>query len=85
MSVRIADLKQHVGKSVTLAGWVYNQRDSGKVVFIILRDGTGLCQCVVAKNDETAPFFDAARHLTQETSLRGRSSTNGSARPAGSN
>ena len=69
MAVAIKDLCEHVGQSVTLRGWVYNRRDSGKIAFLVLRDGTGLCQCVVSKSPETEGFFEQARRLGQETSL----------------
>ena len=65
----ISELHAHVGKDVTLQGWVYNTRASGKVAFIVVRDGTGLCQCVLEKSDATADFFDEARRLSQESSL----------------
>ncbi|HUU82385.1 MAG TPA: asparagine--tRNA ligase [Phycisphaerae bacterium] len=65
----IRDLKDHVGREVNLAGWVYNTRSSGKIAFVILRDGTGLCQCVLEKKDETADIFDLAKRLTQESSI----------------
>ena len=61
--------RDHVGRSVTLSGWVYNTRASGKIAFIIVRDGTGLCQCVLEKNEKTAAFFDEVRRLPQESSL----------------
>ncbi|MFQ5500787.1 MAG: asparagine--tRNA ligase [Phycisphaerae bacterium] len=70
MIVTIRDLHRHVDETVTLQGWLYNRRDSGKIAFLVVRDGTGLCQCVVSKSPETADFFDAARRLGQETSLR---------------
>ncbi len=62
-------LGEHVGKVVTLSGWVYKTRASGKIAFIIVRDGTGLCQCVLEKNEQTASFFDEGRRLPQESSL----------------
>lgn len=65
----ISQLSEHVGQTVTLAGWAYKTRSSGKVAFIVLRDGTGLCQCVLEKNDETEPFFDDARKLGQESAV----------------
>jgi asparaginyl-tRNA synthetase len=65
----IAALAQHVGQGVTLQGWLHNLRSSGKLLFLIVRDGTGLCQCVLEKNEQTAADFDAARHLGQESSL----------------
>jgi len=67
--VRIADLKDHVGKIVTLAGWLYNSRSSGKLIFLILRDGTGLCQCIVEKTAISPELFDDLAHLGQESSL----------------
>ncbi len=70
MIAAIKDLHQHVGQTVTLQGWLYNRRDSGKVAFLIIRDGSGLCQCVVSKSPETEAFFETARRLGQETSLR---------------
>lgn len=65
----IEDLNQHVGQTVTLRGWIYNSRSSGKVAFLIVRDGTGICQCVVEKTDQTAPFFDEVRRLGQESAV----------------
>jgi asparaginyl-tRNA synthetase len=70
MIVAIKELHQHVGQTVTLQGWLYNRRDSGKIAFLVLRDGTGLCQCVVTKSPQTEGFFEQARRLGQETSLR---------------
>ena len=70
MTSAIKDLHQNVGKTVTLQGWLYHRRDSGKIAFLVIRDGTGLCQCVVTKNEQTEPFFETARRLGQESSLR---------------
>ncbi|MBN2446223.1 MAG: asparagine--tRNA ligase [Phycisphaerae bacterium] len=68
-AVTIAELAKHVGQTVALSGWLYNSRSSGKLLFLIMRDGTGLCQCVLEKTDANADMFDAARHLGQESSL----------------
>ena len=65
----ISQLKNYVGKEVTLSGWMYNRRSSGKMIFIILRDGTGLCQCVVEKGKVPDEVFDKLEHLGQESSL----------------
>ena len=65
----IAELSKHVGQTVTLHGWLYNSRSSGKLQFLILRDGTGLCQCVMEKTDANAELFAEARRLGQESSL----------------
>lgn len=60
---------QSVGQVQTVDGWVYNTRSSGKVAFVLVRDGTGIMQCVVAKTDVDEPTFELVRHLTQESSL----------------
>ena len=57
------------GQTVRLRGWVYNKRSSGKLVFLQVRDGTGVIQCVVFKGDVTEELFEAAKHLPQESSL----------------
>lgn len=65
----VSNLKDHVGQEVELAGWVYKNRPAGKLIFLTLRDGTGLCQCLIEKSDQTEAFFDAAKHLAQEASF----------------
>jgi asparaginyl-tRNA synthetase len=67
--VRIAELGRHAGEEVTLKGWLYSRRSSGKVHFLTLRDGSGLCQCVASPSDLGAERFAAADHLRQETAL----------------
>jgi asparaginyl-tRNA synthetase len=67
--VYIEDLSQHVGEEVTLRGWLYNRRSSGKVHFLLIRDGSGICQCVASSADVGAESFAAADHMGQETSL----------------
>ena len=64
----INELKNHIGEEVTLKGWLYNSRSSGKLVFLQLRDGTGIVQCVVFKpNNEE--LFENAKSLGQESSI----------------
>lgn len=65
----ISDLKDHVGESVSLKGWLYNSRSSGKVQFLIMRDGTGLCQCIVFVKNVQPEEFEASKTLTQESSF----------------
>ncbi len=65
----INELKEYVGKEVTLQGWLYNKRSSGKVKFLIVRDGTGLCQCIVFKGNVSEEIFNLADSLTQESSI----------------
>jgi len=67
--VYIEELGRHIGEEVTLKGWLYNRRSSGKVHFLLIRDGTGLCQCVASRADIGAEAFAEADHLGQETSI----------------
>ena len=67
--VYISELKNNVGQEVTLSGWLYQSRSSGKIQFLILRDGTGLCQCVVEKGKLADELFEQLKHLGQESSL----------------
>ena len=59
----------HEGKEVTIKGWLHNRRSSGKVLFLIIRDGSGYMQCVMSKNDVSPDVFEEANALTQESSL----------------
>ena len=65
----IRELGGHVGDSVTIRGWLYNLRESGKLLFPIFRDGTGLVQGVVAKNAVPLEVFEEIKNLTQESSV----------------
>ncbi|SMO37383.1 asparagine--tRNA ligase [Gracilimonas mengyeensis] len=65
----IKHLKDHVDQEITLKGWVYNYRSSGSLVFVEMRDGTGLTQCVVAKDDVSEEAWEGATSLKQESSL----------------
>ena len=64
----VNQLKDHIGEEVTLKGWLYNTRSSGKLVFLQFRDGTGIVQCVVFKGNDEA-VFEKAKSLGQESSL----------------
>jgi asparaginyl-tRNA synthetase len=68
-TVTIADVGQHEGQKVTIRGWLYNLRESGKLLFPIFRDGTGLIQGVMAKNAVPAETFESLKNLTQESSV----------------
>jgi asparaginyl-tRNA synthetase len=68
--VYIEDLGAHVGERVTLKGWLQARRSSGKLLFLQVRDGSGVVQAVVFKPDVAAELFDTAKHLAQETSLQ---------------
>ena len=64
----INQLKDQIGHEVNLKGWLYNSRSSGKLVFLQLRDGTGIVQCVVFKGNDEA-VFETAKSLGQESSI----------------
>ena len=66
---RINRISEYEGQLVQLNGWVYNSRRSGKIGFLMLRDGFGLIQCIVAKNDVGEENFDIFKSLTQESSV----------------
>jgi asparaginyl-tRNA synthetase len=65
----IATLTAHEGQTVTLRGWLYNLRESGKLLFPIFRDGTGTIQGIVPKAAVAAEVFDRIKGLTQESSV----------------
>jgi asparaginyl-tRNA synthetase len=65
----IAEIGKHDGQTVTLRGWLYNLRESGKLLFPIFRDGSGLIQGVVPKNAVAPGVFEAIKGLTQESSV----------------
>jgi asparaginyl-tRNA synthetase len=67
--IHISDLKNYVGQEVTLRGWLFNKRSSGKVKFVILRDGTGYVQCVYFKGNVSEDIFEAADKIGQESSI----------------
>ncbi len=65
----IRDIGAHEGEVVTLKGWLYNQRSSGKLRFLQVRDGSGTIQCVVFRKDVPEETWEACAGLTQESSL----------------
>src|ERR1700693_89072 len=65
----IAEVGTHLGQTVTIRGWLYNLRESGKLLFPIFRDGTGLMQGVVPKSAVAPEVFEAVKGLTQESSV----------------
>ncbi len=67
--VKINELSKFEGQDVSLRGWVYNTRSIGKIWFLILRDGTGLVQCVVVKKEVSEDLFSLEESLTQESSV----------------
>ncbi len=69
MRTYIADIAGHDGRQVTIHGWLHNRRSSGKIHFLIVRDGTGFVQAVMSKAAVGEEAFTHADHLSQETSL----------------
>jgi asparaginyl-tRNA synthetase len=79
----INKLADHVGQEVTINGWLYNMRSSGKILFPQLRDGTGVVQCVALKNAVTPEVWDALKGLGQESALSIRGSVREDSRAPG--
>src|SRR3970040_162909 len=69
MHVYIENIAAHEGSDITIKGWLHNRRSSGKIHFLILRDGTGFVQAVMSKAAVGEEMFKAADHLSQETSV----------------
>src|SRR5262245_57422323 len=69
MQAYIESIGKHEGQEVTVHGWLHNRRSSGKIHFLIVRDGSGFIQAVVSKAAVGEEAFAAADHLSQETSL----------------
>jgi len=65
----IAEIGKHEGQSVAIRGWLYNLRESGKLLFPQFRDGSGIIQGVVPKNAVSPEVFEAVKTLTQESSV----------------
>lgn len=69
-TVRISELSKHVGQKVTVNGWLYNKRSSGKLQFPIIRDGSGYLQCVVFRKDVSEETWKDVEEVTQESTVR---------------
>ena len=67
--IAIESAGKHAGETVQIAGWLYNIRKSGKIVFPLMRDGTGIMQCVAVKASLPEDVFETLKNLTQESSL----------------
>ncbi len=67
--VYVKNVNKFDGQEVQLKGWLYNKRSSGKIWFLVLRDGTGIIQCTVLKNEVTEEVFSMKDVLTQESSV----------------
>jgi aspartyl/asparaginyl-tRNA synthetase len=67
--VHIKDIAAYEGQQITIKGWLYNRRDKGKLQFLLVRDGSGIVQCVASQRDIPAQAFDNAQRVTQESSI----------------
>ncbi len=67
--IQIADIAQHAGQEVMVRGWVYNRTDKGRLQFLLVRDGTGIAQCVAFKKELEPGVFETITNLTQESSV----------------
>lgn len=67
--IYVEDLSQHVGEELKIHGWLYHKRSSGKIRFLVVRDGTGIVQCVMVKGIVPDDVFNTYDILTQESSL----------------
>jgi len=65
----IADIGKHEGQAVTIRGWLYNLRESGKLLFPQIRDGSGVIQGVIVKSQVSPELFETVKNLTQESSI----------------
>src|SRR2546428_8505494 len=69
-ATRIGALRERIGDEVLLEGWLYNRRSSGKLEFLLVRDGSGTVQCVAVKAELPEEVFARCATVTQESSLR---------------
>ncbi|MCU1258291.1 MAG: asparaginyl-tRNA synthetase [Bryobacterales bacterium] len=81
--ITISEAVRHEAETVEIAGWLYNIRKSGKIVFPLLRDGTGLMQCVAVKSALPEALFETIKNLTQESSIVVTGKIRADARAAG--
>ena len=68
--IRISDIKNYDGKEVEIRGWLYNRRSSGKIKFLIVRDGTNFVQATLIKNEMDEEIFDKAENINYESSIK---------------
>jgi asparaginyl-tRNA synthetase len=67
--IRVEEIAKYTGQDVTVQGWVYSRTDKGKLVFLLVRDGSGFVQCVAFKDDLSEALFDQLTRLPQESSV----------------
>ena len=67
--ISVSNISNYVEQEVTIKGWVYSRTDKGKLVFLLVRDGSGFVQCVAFKGDLDPEVFDRVMRLPQESSV----------------
>jgi asparaginyl-tRNA synthetase len=67
--IQVENIADYEGQEVKLRGWLYNRTDKGRLQFLLVRDGTGIVQCVVFRDEVSPETFEVASNLTQESSL----------------
>jgi asparaginyl-tRNA synthetase len=67
--IRVEEIAKYAGQEVTVQGWVYNRTDKGKLIFLLVRDGSGFVQCVAFKDDLPETLFNQLTRLPQESSV----------------
>src|SRR5215470_6090229 len=65
----ISEISKHLGEEITLKGWLYNKRSSGKLGFLEIRDGSGIIQGIVSKKDVSDEVWENTENVTQESSV----------------
>ncbi len=81
--VTVRDLGRHVGETVTLHGWLYNRRSKGKIHFLLVRDGSGIVQAIMGRNDVPEAVFERCGTLPYESSVSVSGSVRADARAPG--
>ncbi|NOT35012.1 MAG: asparagine--tRNA ligase [Candidatus Eisenbacteria bacterium] len=81
--MRIAAAPAHVGGGIEIRGWVHHRRSSGKIQFLVVRDGSGLIQCVAGRDDVSADDWETLERLTQEAAVVVRGTVRADARSPG--
>ena len=70
MTISVRHLKSHADETVTVRGWLANKRRSGKIGFLQIRDGSGIVQVVVSRNDVSEEAWEDVKRVTQESTVR---------------
>src|SRR5438876_52071 len=81
--IRIAEAARHLGETVEIRGWIVHKRSSGKVQFLVVRDGSGIMQCVAGIADVTPAEWETGGRLTQESAVIVRGPLKADARAPG--